>query len=85
MLPGLSFFCLVRNGGDFPEGCETVTIALDAEHKVSIQLENLSRRAGNQLVFRYESEPVDIDASVGVECRCRSIGHTTNQCRSKTD
>jgi hypothetical protein len=28
----------VRNGGDFPEGSETVTIALDAEHKVSIQL-----------------------------------------------
>ena len=27
-----------RNGGDFPEGSETVTIALDAEHKVSIQL-----------------------------------------------
>ena len=26
------------NGGDFPEGCEAVTIALDAEHKVSIQL-----------------------------------------------
>jgi len=38
MLPGLSFFCLVRNGGDFPEGSETVTIALDAEHKVSFQL-----------------------------------------------
>ena len=27
-----------RNGGDFPEGSETVTIALDAEHKVSFQL-----------------------------------------------
>ena len=27
-----------RNGGDFSEGSETVTIALDAEHKVSIQL-----------------------------------------------
>ena len=27
-----------RNGGDFPEGSETVTIALVAEHKVSIQL-----------------------------------------------
>jgi hypothetical protein len=28
----------VRNGGDFPEGSETVTIVFDAEHKVSIQL-----------------------------------------------
>ena len=27
-----------RNGGDFPEGSETVTIAFDAEYKVSIQL-----------------------------------------------
>ena len=27
-----------RNGGDFFEGSETVTIAFDAEHKVSIQL-----------------------------------------------
>ena len=27
-----------RNGGDFPEGSETVTIVFDAEHKVSIQL-----------------------------------------------
>src|SRR5437667_11346120 len=26
------------DGGDFPECSETVTIALDAEHKVSIQL-----------------------------------------------
>jgi len=28
-----------RNGRDFPEGSETVTIVFDAEHKVSIQLE----------------------------------------------
>jgi hypothetical protein len=27
-----------RNGGDFPEGSETVTIVFDAEHKMSIQL-----------------------------------------------
>jgi hypothetical protein len=27
-----------RNGGDFPEGSKTVTIAFDPEHKVSIQL-----------------------------------------------
>ena len=27
-----------RNGGDFLEGSETVTIVFDAEHKVSIQL-----------------------------------------------
>lgn len=27
-----------RNGGDCPEGSETVTIVFDAEHKVSIQL-----------------------------------------------
>jgi hypothetical protein len=27
-----------RNGGDFPEGSETVTIAFNAEHKVLIQL-----------------------------------------------
>ena len=27
-----------RNGGDFPEGTETVTIVFDVEHKVSIQL-----------------------------------------------
>jgi hypothetical protein len=26
------------NGGNFPEGSETVTIAVDAEHKVLIQL-----------------------------------------------
>jgi hypothetical protein len=38
MLPGLSFFCLVRNGGDFPEGSEIFTIVFAAEHKVSIQL-----------------------------------------------
>ena len=34
----LNLFLGHLNGGDFPEGCETVTIALDAEHKVSIQL-----------------------------------------------
>jgi hypothetical protein len=27
-----------RNGGDFSEGTETITIVFDAEHKVSIQL-----------------------------------------------
>jgi hypothetical protein len=27
-----------RNGRDVPEGCETVTIVFDAEHKLSIQL-----------------------------------------------
>ena len=27
-----------RNGGDFPESSETVTIVFDAQHKVSIQL-----------------------------------------------
>jgi hypothetical protein len=27
-----------RNGGDFPEGSETLMIVFDTEHKVSIQL-----------------------------------------------
>jgi len=62
-----------------PEGSETVTMALDAEDKVSDSIRNPSRRAGNQLVSRYESESVHIHASVGVECRCRSIGRATNQ------
>ena len=34
----LNLFLGHLNGGDFSECSETITIALDAEHKVSIQL-----------------------------------------------
>ena len=73
-----------RNGGDFPNAAKALRLCLTLNTRCRFNYE--SRQACRKPIsLPNESESIDIHASVGVECRCRSIGRATNQGRSKTD